>query len=52
MTRGMKGCYVYICDEGLREYIKEAVRKMEPFEYPKTTATYAAVAENSPKYLE
>ena len=22
MTRGMKGCYVYVCDEELREYIK------------------------------
>lgn len=23
MTRGMKGCYVYVCDEELRNYIKE-----------------------------
>ena len=52
MTRGMKGCYVYICDEGLREYMKETVRKMEPFEYPETTSSYASAAEDQPKYLE
>ena len=23
MTRGMKGCYVYACDEGLRDYLKK-----------------------------
>ena len=23
MTRGMKGCYVYVCDEELRNYIKQ-----------------------------
>lgn len=23
MTRGMKGCYVYACDDGLREYLKK-----------------------------
>ena len=23
MTRGMKGCYVYVCDEKLRNYIKQ-----------------------------
>ena len=25
LTRGMKGCAVYCCDEGLREYIKRIV---------------------------
>lgn len=23
MTRGMKGCYLYVCDEELREYIRK-----------------------------
>ena len=26
MTRGMKGCYVYCTDEGLREHIKECLK--------------------------
>ena len=25
MTRGMKGCYVYCCDEGLAEYLKSSI---------------------------
>ena len=25
MTRGMKGCYVYCTDEGLREYLKKSM---------------------------
>lgn len=28
MTRGIKGTYLYICDEGLREYIKQYVGKI------------------------
>jgi DUF2075 family protein len=27
LTRGMKGCYVYCTDEGLREYLKEMSKK-------------------------
>ena len=27
MTRGMRGCYVYCADEGLREYVKEGILK-------------------------
>ena len=27
MTRGMKGCYVYCCDEGLQQYLKSFVKK-------------------------
>lgn len=27
MTRGMKGCYVYIVDENLRNYFKDLVGK-------------------------
>jgi len=27
MTRGQKGCYIYCCDEGLREYIKGRIEK-------------------------
>lgn len=27
LTRGQKGCYVYCEDEGLREYLKSAIRK-------------------------
>ncbi len=27
MTRGMKGCYVYCVDEGLREYLKNRIAK-------------------------
>ena len=52
MTRGMKGCYVYVCDDNLRNYMKDAVNKMKPFEYPETTPTYAAVASEEPKYLQ
>ena len=26
MTRGMKGCYVYCCDERLAEYLKKRLR--------------------------
>ncbi|MDD6240116.1 MAG: DUF2075 domain-containing protein [Eubacteriales bacterium] len=26
MTRGMKGCYVYCCDKGLENYLKERVK--------------------------
>lgn len=29
MTRGMKGCYVYCVDEGMRDYLKEQVRRDE-----------------------
>ena len=29
MTRGMKGCYVYCEDEGLRNYLKERISKSE-----------------------
>lgn len=29
MTRGMKGCYVYCVDQGLRDYLKEQVRQDE-----------------------
>jgi len=28
MTRGMKGCYVYCCDQALGEYLKERLRLM------------------------
>jgi hypothetical protein len=28
MTRGMKGCYVYCVDEGLREYIKRRLKNV------------------------
>ena len=31
MTRGMKGCYVYATDEGLREYLKE--RAQSSYQY-------------------
>lgn len=27
LTRGMKGCYIYCCDENLQEYFKKFVRK-------------------------
>ena len=27
MTRGMKGCYVYCCDEELAGYLRERVRE-------------------------
>ena len=52
MTRGMKGCYVFACDEALRKHLQEAVNKMKPFEYPKTTSSFASAAEDKPKYLE
>jgi len=26
MTRGMKGCYVYVCDENLREYLSKFIK--------------------------
>ena len=29
MSRGMKGCFLYICDENLRDYIKQLLSKME-----------------------
>lgn len=28
MTRGMKGCYLYICDENLRNYMKQLLAEM------------------------
>jgi DUF2075 family protein len=49
MTRGMKGCYVFACDEALRKHLKEVVTSMKPFEYPETIATYKAVADEEPK---
>ena len=52
MTRGMKGCYVFACDEALRNHLKEVVTNMKPFEYPETSSSYATAAEDSPKYLE
>ena len=52
MSRGMKGCYVYICDKALREYIQQSIDNMKPFEYPETSSSYATAAEDSPKYLE
>lgn len=29
MTRGMKGCFLYICDENLRNYMKQLLAEME-----------------------
>ena len=29
MTRGMKGCYIYCTDEGLREYIRRRLKVTE-----------------------
>ncbi len=29
MSRGMKGCYLYICDENLRNYMKQLLAKMK-----------------------
>lgn len=29
MTRGMKGCFLYICDENLRNYMKQLLADME-----------------------
>lgn len=29
MTRGMKGCYLYICDENLRKYLKQLLAEMK-----------------------
>ena len=26
MSRGMKGCYVYCCDENLKEYLRAKIR--------------------------
>ena len=52
MSRGMKGCYVYICDKALKEYIQQSIDNMKPFEYPETTATYKAVATEEPDYLK
>ena len=26
MTRGMKGCYVYCVDDGLKEYLRECLK--------------------------
>jgi DUF2075 family protein len=28
MTRGMKGCFVYICDLNLRNYFKSLIKKI------------------------
>ena len=52
MSRGMKGCYVYICDKALKEYIQQSIDNMKPFEYPETTATYATAADKEIKYLQ
>ena len=27
MLRGIRGTYVYVCDEGLREYMKEFIKE-------------------------
>ena len=51
MTRGMKGCYVFACNEALRKHLQEVVTSMKPFEYPETTATHKAVADETPDYL-
>lgn len=32
MTRGMKGCYIYCTDEGLREYIRRRLKVTETYE--------------------
>ena len=29
MTRGMKGCFLYICDENLRNYMKQLLADMK-----------------------
>jgi uncharacterized pyridoxamine 5'-phosphate oxidase family protein len=29
MSRGMKGCYVYFCDPGVKEYFKKHMPKQE-----------------------
>ena len=29
MTRGMKGCYLYVCDENLRNYMKQLLADMK-----------------------
>jgi DUF2075 family protein len=29
MSRGMKGCYLYICDENLRNYMKQLLAEMK-----------------------
>ena len=30
MTRGMKGCYVYCTDPGMKEYMKQRLRAYNP----------------------
>jgi len=37
MTRGMKGCYIYCTDKGLRDYIRKRLKEMpkgESFDHP------------------
>ena len=29
MSRGMKGCYLYVCDKELRKYLKELINEMK-----------------------
>lgn len=35
MTRGMKGCYVYATDKGLRDYLKKRVQSTYDYELSK-----------------
>ena len=48
MTRGMKGCYVYCCDEELANYLKSSLTNSKIYELP--TTRYRIAAEPKIEY--
>lgn len=49
MSRGMKGCYVYICDEALREYVEQSLKIVHESGY-KVNVPIMMAADNKTIY--
>ncbi len=49
MSRGMKGCYVYICDESLREYVEQSLKIVHESGY-KVNVPIMMAADNKTIY--
>ena len=50
MTRGMKGCYIYCTDPGMREYIRKRLAMIHDRDYSQYSMWYRLEKSNLRKY--